>query len=65
MTMNDVDDVAEEPTFRIVRFFSDGSPRETIETGLTRKEAQEHCSDPDSKGNNDNGVKWFDGFEEE
>jgi hypothetical protein len=55
----------DEPTYKISRFYQDLRPRETIETGLTRKEAQAHCSDPDSSGVTDDGVRWFDGFEEE
>lgn len=47
-------------TYSIVRFFRDGSPRETIEEGLTLKEAQAHCSRKDTRGEG-----WFDGYEEE
>ena len=60
--MNEIDEEIEEieeaEEYEIVRFYQDSRPKEVIETGLTRKEAQEHCSDPDSSGDG-----WFDGFQ--
>jgi len=56
--------VDEEPTYSIIRFYKGEHERETIATGLTREEAKEHCSDPDTEGCNSKG-KYFDGFEEE
>ena len=53
-----------DKTYKIRRFYKDiDTPNHDVEgmDGLTRKEAQEHCSDPDSE---EKGV-WFDGFEEE
>lgn len=47
-------------TYKIVRFYKDGRPRKTIETGLTLEEAQEHCQDPETRGDG-----WFDGYTEE
>ena len=51
-----------EPTFSIVRFYAPhtGKEQEVIAEGLTRKEAQEHCSDPDTRCD-----EYFDGFREE
>lgn len=56
--MNDFED-----TYSIIRFYSptDGRPKETIKTGLTLEEAQEHCSDPATSLE---GV-YFDGFTRE
>jgi len=54
-------------TYQIIRFyFDDNKPRRVIKSGLTREEAQQHCSlesthKKDAKGN----VIWFDGFEGE
>lgn len=50
-----------EPTYAIIRFYADrDKPREYIASGLTREEAEDHCSDPDTSGDG-----WFDGFQEE
>ena len=50
-------------TYKIVRFYAPhrNQPNETVRTGLTLEEAQEHCSDPEThlKG------EWFDGYDEE
>lgn len=54
----------EEKTYRIVRKYKeDGHPDhdKVIKEGLTRAEAKEHCSDPDTSMP---GV-WFDCFYEE
>ena len=48
-------------SYKIVRFFRDGRPRQDRERGLTLEEAQEHCSDPSTR---EEGV-WFDGYTEE
>ena len=48
-------------TYSIIRFYQDSSKdRETIDTGLTLEEAQEHCQDDDT-----HGEGWFDGYESE
>jgi hypothetical protein len=47
-------------TYKIVRFFKDDRPKQTIETGLTREAAQAHCNDASTHGDG-----WFDGFEKE
>lgn len=50
-------------TYEIFRSFEPSLKREneTIKTGLTLEEAQEHCSDPNTR---EAGV-WFDGYREE
>ena len=52
-------------SYKIIRFYKkDGFPgpaRETIKTGLTLEEAQEHCQRDDTRLE---GV-WFDGYDEE
>jgi hypothetical protein len=46
-------------TYKIVRFFKeDDEKREVIKTGLSFKEARDHCRDPKTQSND-----WFDGFE--
>jgi hypothetical protein len=45
-----------EDTYCIVRFKFDGD-NEVVRTGLTLDEAQEHCNDPDTRGDG-----WFDGY---
>lgn len=49
------------PTYRIVRHYRDlDTPSETIREGLSRAEAQAHCSDPSTSTD-----EYFDGFDEE
>jgi len=50
----------DEKTYMILRFFRDGRPSETIETGLTLEEAREHCRDPETSTS-----EYFDGYEGE
>lgn len=47
-------------TYRIIRFFADDRPTETIVRGLTLEQAKAHCNRDDSRGNG-----WFDGFTRE
>lgn len=48
-----------EDTYSIVRFYQDGG-NEVIYEGLTLEEAQDHCNDPETAGED-----WFDGFRAE
>jgi len=43
--------------YRIIRFRQNGTPR-TIRSNITLTEAQNHCSDSNTKGNG-----WFDGYD--
>jgi len=64
----------DDKTYKIVRHFQEGSS-ETIQTGLTRKEAMEHCNDPETSSHTATTAEaqkltetkgpWFDGFDEE
>lgn len=58
-----------ESTYMIVRkYFDEEHPDhdKIIKTGLTRKEAQEHCSDDATQGEDANGnIIWFDCFHKE
>jgi hypothetical protein len=59
-------------TYKIIRFFFKGE-NETIETGLTLEEAQEHCNDPETSSRTCSektrervgAGPWFDGYNEE
>jgi hypothetical protein len=60
--------MAREKTYKIRRFYRDGRPARTVrgKTGLTLKEAQAHCRDPKTRGEDRNGqVIWLDGYTEE
>jgi len=46
-------------TYKIIRFRF-GREKQTIQTGLTLEEAQAHCQD-----NETHGDDWFDGYTEE
>ena len=46
-------------TYKIIRFRID-SPRRTMKRGLSKEEAQAHCSLDTT-----HGEGWFDGYEEE
>ncbi len=63
-------------TYKIVRMFArDTSNNKTLATGLTLKEAQAHCKDPETSSSTARGLDqifltrslgpWFDGYEEE
>lgn len=62
-------------TYRIVRMYKGDDPHRIIKTGLTLKEAQAHCKDPETSSstcaelNNMDHTRehgdWFDGYEEE
>ena len=61
--------------YRVRSYFEDGGRNKRIKEGLTREEAQEHCSDPETSSSTcteDAGIEhtekygaWFDGFESE
>ena len=61
-------------TYSILRFFQN-KPNRTIKEGLTLKEAQAHCSDPETNSStcqDEEGLNrtrkfgaWFDGYERE
>ena len=46
-------------SYKIIRF-DQNKPSKTMMTGLTLKEAQEHCSKKET-----HGKDWFDGYSEE
>lgn len=48
-------------TYKIIRFYKDiAKSGQVVATGLTLEEAQDHCNDPDTRGED-----WFDGYEKE
>jgi hypothetical protein len=62
--------------YKITRFYMNGPPyRRVINTGLTREQAEEHCSDPETSSSTckksagrrrtKSHGPWFDGFEED
>lgn len=58
-----------EQRYRIVRLYQDNRERKIIKSGLTLKEAQEHCRNPETssrtaKHSRETGD-WFDGYEKE
>lgn len=64
-----------DTTYKVIRMFRDSSKRMIIKTGLTLKEAQAHCKDPETSSSTATGIveltltknfgPWFDGYEEE
>jgi hypothetical protein len=64
-----------EKTYKIVRIFKDSERKITITKGLTEKEAQDWCKNPetssttaikpDAKFRTRKYGPWFDGYEEE
>ena len=62
-------------TYKIVRGYRDSYDKQTIRTGLTLDEAQEHCRDPETSSRTctepENVERteahgpWFDGYTEE
>ena len=61
--------------YKIIRFYRDRYGSRTIETGLTLKQAQAHCSDPETSSSTCTSAaakritrrngEWFDGYTEE
>jgi hypothetical protein len=68
-------DADPDATYRIIRHYKDDHPNKTMDTGLSLKEAQAWCKDPETssskckeKKNVEHTEKygaWFDGYEEE
>jgi hypothetical protein len=60
---------AARATYKVVRFTADDANEhnhETIATGLTLEEAQGHCEDDATHGDDaEHGGPWFDGYTEE
>lgn len=62
-------------TYRVVRMYRDGHFERVMSEGLTLKEAQEWCSNPETSSSTAKGEEarrhtaeygdWFDGYEEE
>jgi hypothetical protein len=48
-------------SYKIIRYFQKITRTETIKTGLTLKQAQDHCG---KESTHKNG-KWFDGYTKE
>jgi len=62
--------------YKIVRFYRDAKiRRRVLDTGLTLREAQEHCNNPETSSSTATGKVarertrrigvWFDGYERE
>jgi len=56
-----------ETRYNIYRLYSDiNKPRKLKRKGLTLKEAQEHCNDPETSsrtnGVKNQGCEWFDSY---
>ncbi len=56
----DEDSFDGEVTYKIVRYYNDGTPNEVVKTGLSLADAKAHCSDPST-----HGEHWFDGHTKE
>lgn len=57
-----------DDTYMVRRFyFKDDDPdhRKVIATGLTLEEAQEHCNDESTHGDDPARGPWFDGYDQE
>lgn len=70
-----------EKLYSIYRFYEDNRPRRRLRKGLTLKQAQEHCNDPETSSRtakqacngNEKAIQrwheakkhWFDGYEEQ
>ena len=61
-------------TYRIVRMFkSPDHPTQVVKSGLTLREAREHCKDPETSSSTtqlgqertEKFGDWFDGYEED
>jgi len=62
-------------TYKIIRFYRDSYGKRTIETGLTLKQAQAHCNNPETSSRTCTSIEgkrrakkfgaWFDGYTKE
>jgi hypothetical protein len=62
-------------SYKIIRFYKDEHPPETIKTGLTLDEAQAHCQDDETSSSTCSSSEgmartaamgdWFDGYDED
>jgi hypothetical protein len=62
-------------TYKVVRYYREDRPAETIKTGLTLEEAKAHCKDPETSSSTAKSQvalaatrvlgEWFDGWTEE
>jgi len=55
-------------TYKIVRYcLNDSHPdhHTVIEEGLTWEDAQKHCNDPATQGEDSERGLWFDGYQKE
>jgi len=53
-------------SYKIIRFYREGPKQETIKSGLTLQEVQEHCKREDTHKIDSQGTAiWFDGYDEE
>lgn len=50
--------------YKIIRMYQDERPSKIMYTGFTLDEAQSHCQNPNTSGE-DSLSKWFDGYDEE
>lgn len=54
--------------YKILRFYSDGRQARKMDSGLTLRQAQAHCTDPETssttatKGRSSCRCNWFDGY---
>lgn len=51
-------------TYFIARFFENGE-KEVIKRGLSLEQAKEHCQRDDTSGIDKNGIRFFDGYNED
>ena len=55
-------------TYNIYRYYQEDRPSRKMRSGLTLKQAQDHCSKPETsssthpKGRNGCTSEWFDGY---
>lgn len=51
-------------TYYIIRFYENGD-KEQIDGGLSLDEAKKHCNNDETQGIDDNGIRFFDGYNKE